>query len=202
MLKQVGIVKSANSKSYNIFNEAISENFLTISEMESSEYIRYCWSKYKEFCVSEPQDNSMNGNIFELVIESELYRKSLCPMFLQAQVAFVPNVNFDVLLYSSEKFPIGLSLKTSLRERYKQADLEAVALKYVHRKALNYLITLNSAEADNLKAKVRNGEMLGINEVIAADKDEFNQLILQLSEMEFINPGQIDIISAGNIVTK
>ena len=176
MLKQVGIVKSANSKSYNIFNEAISENFLTISEMESSEYIRYCWSKYKEFCVSEPQDNSMNGNIFELVIESELYRKSLCPMFLQAQVAFVPNVNFDVLLYSSEKFPIGLSLKTSLRERYKQADLEAVALKYVHRKALNYLITLNSAEADNLKAKVRNGEMLGINEVIAADKDEFNQL--------------------------
>ena len=123
-------------------------------------------------------------------------------MFLQAKVAFVPNVNFDVLLYSSENFPIGLSLKTSLRERYKQADLEAVALKYVHRRALNYLITLESVEADNLKIKARKGELLGINNVIVANSPDFDELIEKLSEMDFISPGQINIIEASNIVTK
>lgn len=95
-----------------------------------------------------------------------------------------------------------MSLKTSLRERYKQADLEAVALKYVHRKALNYLITLGSDEAENVKRKAANGELLGINKVICADSIEFDVLLNELSAMTFINPGTIDIITAGNVVIK
>jgi len=144
----------------------------------------------------------MNGNIFELIIASEMYRQSLCPMYLQAMVAFVPNVKFDILLYSLDQFPIGLSLKTSLRERYKQADLEAIALKYVHRKALNYLITLDSDEAQNVKQKAQRGELLGINDVIVADSGDFDDLINDLLKMEFINPGEIKIITDGTIVTK
>lgn len=201
MLIKTGILK-AKIKSYEIFNQSISSDFMAMPSMKSSEYVKSCWKKYKEFCTMNPQDNSMNGSIFELIVESELYRKSICPMFLQARVAFVPNVNFDVLLYSSEQFPIGLSLKTSLRERYKQADLEAVALKYVHRKALSYLVTLNSQESLSLKSKAEKGELLGINEVIDADKDEFDELIEKLLQMKFINPGKIDIVVAGNVIEK
>ena len=43
------------------------------------------------------------------------------------------------------------------RERYKQADLEAIALKYVHRKALSYLVTLEANEAKSVKAKIKSG---------------------------------------------
>ena len=201
MFIKTGILKD-KTKAYDIFNACISNDFTTIPSMKSSEYIKFCWGKYKAYCTVNPQDKALNGNIFELIVESELYRKSICPMFLQARVAFVPNINFDVLLYSSEQFPIGLSLKTSLRERYKQADLEALALKNVHRKALTYLITLNSQESISLKAKVDNEELLGINRVIDADKDEFDALIAELAGMRFINPGEISIIMARNIVEK
>lgn len=116
-------------------------------------------------------------------------------MFLQAKVTFVPNVDFDIILYSDEQYPIALNLKTSLRERYKQADLEAIALKYVHRNAQNYLIMLNSKETDALKSKLKKGELLGINAVIAADTNEFDELILMLKGKTFINPGKVDIIT-------
>jgi len=201
VLKQSGISNERN-KCYKIFIDEISSDFTTVPKMKSSEYVKYCWEKYLSYCAHSPQGNSMNGNIFELIIASEMYRQSLCPMFLQASVAFVPNVIFDILLFSSEQFPIGLSLKTSLRERYKQADLEAIALKYVHRKALNFLITLDSNEAKNVKIKVNKGELLGINDVIVAESNDFNNLITYLSKMKFINPGKIDIITTGNVITK
>ncbi len=55
----------------------------------------------------------------------------------------------DIVLFKEEKrSPIGISIKTSLRERYKQADLKAVALKYVHRNAENCLISLQSSEVE------------------------------------------------------
>ena len=41
-----------------------------------------------------------------------------------------------------DNFPIVLSIKTSLRERLKQADLKALALNNVYRKAQTYLLTL------------------------------------------------------------
>jgi len=202
MLIKTGIVTNQNAKSLEIFNKCISNDFISIPEMKSSEYVNYCWDKYKVFSETTPQDNSMNGAIFELIIQTEMYRKALCPMFIQAQVAFVPNVNFDVLLYSSEQFPVGLSLKTSLRERYKQADLEAVALKYVHRRALNYLITLDENEARTAKQKEQRGELLGLNDVIVAVNDEFDTLIEKLSEMQFIKPDKIEIITSKHIVSK
>jgi len=190
------------TKAGRIFEDCISEDFISMRKMKSSEYVNYCWNKYKEFSKRKPQNNNTNGNVFELIVESELYRRSLCPMYLQAKVAFVPNVKFDVLLYSSEQFPIGVSIKTSLRERYKQADLEAIALKYVHRKALNYLVTLDIYEANNAKKKLERGELLGIDRIVIATNEDFDMMFDELMQMSFIQPGKIDIITAGNIVTK
>lgn len=78
---------------------------------------------------------------------------------MSAKVAFVPNVIYDLMFYTSERGPICISAKTSLRERYKQADLEAIALKYVHRKALSYLVTLQTNEA-KIRMKRNNGGRL------------------------------------------
>ncbi|MCL1881397.1 MAG: hypothetical protein FWF76_04395 [Oscillospiraceae bacterium] len=201
MLKQVGIVKN-NTKSLDVFTQHISDNFLKIEKMRSSEYVKYCWEKYKAFDEIYKQDRAMNGNIFELIISSELYRQSISPMFLQAKVAFVPNVSFDILLYSSNRVPIGISLKTSLRERYKQADLEATALKYVHRRAKNYLITLDKKDSVITKDKIDNGILLGLDDIIVADTEEFDIFVENLSKTKFIQPDKIDIITAQNIVSQ
>lgn len=193
-LKECKIIKS-NTKSSNIFTEHISDDFTMIKCSTPSEYVKYCWENYVKYASTKKPNNALNGKVFEIIIETCLYREKITPMFLQAKVTFVPNVDFDILLFSEEQYPIALSLKTSLRERYKQADLEAIALKYVHRNAQNYLIMLKSAETTSLKAKMSKGELLGINAIIAADDVEFDEFIENLKTQNYINPGKVDIIT-------
>lgn len=81
------------------------------------------------------------------------------------------------MFYTTERGPICISAKTSLRERYKQADLEAIALKYVHRRALCYLVTLDISEAKKVKEKIKSGDVIGLDKVVVATSDEFNDLI-------------------------
>ena len=197
-LREYHIVK-AKSKSSVIFTEHISDDFTTISAASPSKYVKYCWAKYESYASTQKQNNAMNGKVFELIIETCLFREKITPMFLQAKVTFVPNVDFDVICFTEEQYPIAISLKTSLRERYKQADLEAIALKYVHRNAKNYLILLKSDETASFKQKLKKGELLGINEVIAADDVEFDEFVDNMKKSKYINPGKVDIIT-GNLV--
>jgi hypothetical protein len=61
-----------------------------------------------------------------------------------------------------------LSTKTTLRERYKQADLEAFALKNVHRRAKSYLVNISEDENRNLQQKIVTGDMMGLDVSIFA----------------------------------
>lgn len=194
MLRDIGIVTRANNSS-RIFDEYCWNFYET--ECAPSEYIRQCQEAYVNSPVE--RNNSLNGKMFELMVSSLCVKEGLKPLFLQASVAFVPNVEYDAILYSEEKFPICFSMKTSLRERYKRADLEAVALKYVHRKAESYLLSLNENEVREVKSKAMRGELLGINDVICATSVEFDNLIFQIKQKRFIKPERIEVITAKNI---
>ena len=198
MLKKLGIVKS-KTKGYHVFMEHIAPDFMS-NTMEPSEYVRYCWNNYENSGVE--RNNSLNGTIFELIIATLFVKEGILPLHLQAQVAFVPNVNFDAVLYTHENGPIGLSLKTSLRERYKQADLEAVALKYVHRKAENYLLTMDREEADSVSRKIATGAVLGLDKAVLASSDEFDSFVNNLKSKAFVSPGSVEIITASRIITE
>ena len=198
MLKKLGIVKS-KTKGYHVFMEHIAPDFMS-NTMGPSEYVRYCWNNYENSCVE--RNNSLNGTIFELIIATLFVKEGILPLHLQAQVAFVPNVNFDAVLYTHENGPIGLSLKTSLRERYKQADLEAVALKYVHRKAENYLLTMDREEADSVSRKIATGAVLGLDKAVLASSDEFDSFVNNLKSKAFVSPGSVEIITASRIITE
>ena len=198
MLKKLGIVKS-KTKGYHVFMEHIAPDFMS-NTMGPSEYVRYCWDNYENSGVE--RNNSLNGTIFELIIATLFVKEGILPLHLQAQVAFVPNVNFDAVLYTHETGPIGLSLKTSLRERYKQADLEAVALKYVHRKAENYLLTMDREEADSVSRKIATGAVLGLDKAVLASSDEFDSFVNNLKSKAFVSPGSVEIITASRIITE
>lgn len=198
MLKKLGIVKS-KTKGYHVFMEHIAPDFMS-NTMGPSEYVRHCWNNYENSGVE--RNNSLNGTIFELIIATLFVKEGILPLHLQAQVAFVPNVNFDAVLYTHETGPIGLSLKTSLRERYKQADLEAVALKYVHRKAENYLLTMDREEAESVSRKIATGAVLGLDKAVLASSDEFDLFVNNLKSKTFISPGSVEIITASRIITE
>ena len=174
-------------------------NFLEVEYEKPSEYIRKYWNAFKNHSES---NNNLNGKVFEYILATLCVREGILPIYMSAKVAFVPNVIYDIMFYTAERGPICWSVKTSLRERYKQADLEAIALKYVHRKALSYLITLEEKEARSVKTKIKSGDVIGLDDVIVATTEEFNQLILELKKFEFSEPPTVKVIESNQIITE
>jgi hypothetical protein len=198
MLKHLGIVVGDNTKAGNIFEQIIPD-FWSITYQTPSDYVSQCWSKYQ---ASPNTNNNLNGKIFEYILATLCVREGILPLYLSAKVAFVPNVIYDLMFYSSERGPICWSVKTSLRERYKQADLESIALKYVHRKALSYLITLEENEARSVKNKIKTGDVIGLDDVIVATSSEFDTLVTALKKYQFEKPPTVEVITSSQIITK
>lgn len=196
-LNQLGITLGLKNKADIVF-EALIEDFMNLQYSRPSEYI----SMYDEaYLKHADKNNNLNGKIFEYILATLCIRENILPLYLSAKVAFVPNVIYDLMFYTAEKGPICLSAKTSLRERYKQADLEAIALKYVHRKALSYLITLNEKEAKSVKQKIKSGDVIGLDNVIVATSSEFDDLIAELKTYKFSEPPTVKVIESNQIIT-
>jgi hypothetical protein len=197
MLKELGIVIGNDTKAGNIFEELF-PNFMEIEYSKPSEYIKLFWNKYETYL---ERNSNLNGKMFEYILASLCIRENILPIYMSAKVAFVPNVVYDLMFYSAERGPICWSVKTSLRERYKQADLESIALKYVHRKALSYLITLNETEARSVKGKIKTGDVIGLDNVIVATKPEFDELVKDLKTFKFEEPPTVKVIESNQVVT-
>jgi hypothetical protein len=197
MLKELGIVVGNDTKAGAIF-ESLFPNFMDVKYVTPSDYVELYWRKYQK--ITDTNSN-LNGKIFEYILATLCIRENILPLYLSAKVAFVPNVIYDLMFYTSERGPICWSVKTSLRERYKQADLESIALKYVHRKALSYLITLDEKEAKGVKEKIKSGDVIGLDNVIVATNLEFDQLVSDLKTFEFEEPPTVKVIQSNQVVT-
>lgn len=191
-LKDNKIVQRNGSQMVKTFESLFpGKTFLEIDYANPKEYVKKYWDAFKQ---QYPNASvNLNGKIFELIIYTLLYREEVKPFYTQAKVAFVPNVEFDTILYNKST-PVSLSLKTSLRERYKQADLEAIALKYVHRKAKSYLLTLSSDEANSVNQKIENGAIIGLDSVVDCNTDDIDLLIATLKQMQFKESEKIDVV--------
>jgi len=193
--KEQGIVKGNKTKALALFDSLVPD-FSEFADKIPSEYINDIWRSYLRL---ERNDNSINGKVFEYLLITLFVNYGIVPIYFQAKVAFVPNIEYDMLLYTPEG-PVALSVKTSLRERYKQADLEAIALKYVHRKAKCYLLTLDEQAAASTNAKIREGEVIGIDKVIDCRGDALDELIAELQTMPLSKAGSIEIVTASTVV--
>jgi hypothetical protein len=200
ILNKLGITIGKKNKGDIIF-QSLMPNFLEVQYSCPSEYVTIFWDIYKEKYY-EDSNNNINGKIFEYILATLFVRENILPLFISARVAFVPNVIYDLMLFTQERGPICISAKTSLRERYKQADLEAIALKYVHRKALSYLITLDENEAKSVKEKIRTGDVIGLDDVIVATSNDFDKLIIELKNFNFSEPPTVKVIESNQIITK
>lgn len=188
-----GIAKKETASTH-LFDSLIAgESFMTIQYESPKDYVKQYWDALEK--AGQP---NLHGNIFEFIIYSLLFRENIRPFYTQAKVAFVPNVNFDALLYCKSA-PVSLSLKTSLRERYKQADLEAIALKYVHRRSKCYLLTMDTKEANAQKGKILSGDIIGLDEIIDCNTDDINRLIANLKQTAFAVSEKIEVVQ-GNLV--
>jgi hypothetical protein len=132
-------------------------------------------------------ERDVRGKFFELLIACCLIRNQILPFFWQAQLEFVPLANFDLVIYTEEKGPIVLSLKTSIRERYKQAEFEAQAMKDVHRRAMNFLVTMDKEEAEAVRSNIEDGILTGIDGVAVANNPSFDEVIKFLKTLTIVD---------------
>jgi hypothetical protein len=197
-LNDLSITVGKDNKAEIVF-DSLFPSFLDVKYEKPSEYVEKYWNAFLSLT---DRNNNLNGKIFEYILATLCVREGILPIYMSAKVAFVPNVIYDLMFYTKERGPICWSVKTSLRERYKQADLESIALKYVHRKALSYLITLEVNEAKSVKSKIKSGDVIGLDDVIVATSEDFNQLIIELKEFEFSEPPTVKVIESNQIITE
>jgi len=198
VLNTLGISAGANNAAAATF-EKLFPSFLDVSYETPSDYVGKYWKTYLN---RQNRNNNLNGKVFEYILATLFVRENILPLYLNATVALVPNVIYDLMFYTDEKGPICLSAKTSLRERYKQADLEAIALKYVHRRAESYLLTLDETEAENVKMKIKSGDVIGLNKVVVATKPDFDELVASLKQLTFSDPPTFKVINSNQIITE
>ena len=114
----------------------------------------------------------------------------MLPFYYQASFERIPNACFDIVFYNL-KAPVVFTIKTSLRERYKQSDLEGRVLKQVYIKAKTYLITLSAKEIDGVKRKIKDGSITGIDECFLANEKDFDSLLKKLKQENFTKAEKI-----------
>lgn len=197
VLNRLSICIGNETKAAAVF-EKLLPNFWDVNYEKPSEYIQKYWTEYLKI---KDREIGVNGKIFEYSLATLFIREKLLPLYLSAKVSFVPNVIYDLMLYTEERGPICISAKTSLRERYKQADLEAIALKYVHRKALSYLVTLDEGEARSVSAKIKKGDVIGLDKVVVATSSEFDDLIEEIKAFKASEPPTLPVITSSQVVT-
>ena len=159
-----------------------------------SKFVSSVWKNVELRKSSEGVGNSVLGSAFECLLALVLCIEDIGPFFMQAELTFVPNAKFDILMYDESGWPISLSIKTSLRERYKQADLEAMALKQVHRNSESYLITLNETEAAAQSQKIEKRELVALDKIILATAKEFDELIFDIRGRKLVDPDKVPVI--------
>lgn len=71
----------------------------------------------------------------------------------------------------------------------------------MHRKAKCYLLTLHAKEAASVSAKIKTGDVIGIDEVILADTSRMDSFIEELLDYEFEIAGKVDVVKASCVVT-
>ena len=204
-LSDWGIVGD-NTRTNEIFAK-IESNFMKNEDVPSV-YVKTLWGKYQSL-PKKYRTNTMNGQIFEAIITTLLLKEGIEPIYTQANLEFVPNIDYDIVVFPKNKngtvdvsAPIIMSLKTSLRERYKQADLEGIALKEVYKRALSYLITLDEEnELIKFSKKVSEKDIRGIDECINATSKEFDDLIQNIKTSEASEPPAIKAVKKTKIIS-
>ena len=166
-----------NGKAGKIYRKLVA----TIDYKSPYKFIEVSYEKYKSDYGS---DKNTNGRIFEYLVCETLAQQGITPFYYQAKFERVPNVEFDIVLYDPYR-PVVLTMKTSLRERYKQADLEGAALRQVYRQADVYLITMSVKEANGVMNKINDGAVMGLTQCIVASNMEYNTLLEEMKQRKF-----------------
>ena len=97
----------SGEKTINVFDKLF-KNILKKKILSSSGFINTNWKRFKTSSAYNSKNYSLNGNVFEGLLAALFYRVGIYPLFRQAKMAFIPNIEFDFVAYSKEIGPVVL----------------------------------------------------------------------------------------------
>ena len=147
---------------------------------------------------TEIRDNSSRGSAFEFLIAFTLLRENISPFYYQVEFSNIAWAEFDILIYTEEIGPIVFSFKTSLRERWKQAELEAQLLRRDFPNSRSFLITMDPSES-SVANKIKNGPKSGLEKVMRSNQPVFNRIIEEIKSYTVIK-APVGIFSKSTLV--
>lgn len=214
-VSRTDIPKGSGSITRHLFEQLKDDLFLR-PRVSYSDYIKNAFQKYEDYKstyrATYGKKLQVNGQFFEMVFGCLLIQLDIAPFYSQVELTFIPDIRHDIVLF--EKMPnpnntgflvkpICISLKTSARERYKQADLEAMALKNVHRNAECYLVFLNEPTYSNINRKIENKATFGFDKVFNVWNDAtFDNFIINLKDRNYCNPRKVPLYMSASKITK
>ncbi|MDV3143197.1 MAG: hypothetical protein Q8764_01225 [Pigeon pea little leaf phytoplasma] len=149
---------------------------------------------FKKHSINEQKQHVLRGKINELLILRYLKSQGINNLYPQAYLFFIPDIKFDLVLFSQTKRIFGFSIKTCLRERYKQAVIEGQQLKKLDSRFRFYLLTNDLQETKRLNQKIIQGKVPGIDAVINCFSPQADLFIQNLLTQQFTIFTDINLI--------
>lgn len=165
-----------NSALEEIFNN-LYPSILEDSPLEASKYFKKYWNIWENHAKDEKFNNSVPGAVFEKLFEIYCYLLKYKIIAKDEYFKNVPLVKPDFLLENDKNNYLFLSLKTSLRERWKQADWEAIYFKQYYPDAVCILVTFNAREESTLQSKINEDLLKGLDNSCLATSSKFDDLL-------------------------
>lgn len=144
--------------------------------------------------INSQSQKVIRGKINEYLILLYFQNQGIIHLYPQVYLFFIPDIKFDLVLFTKNKRIIAFNFKTCLRDRYKQAMVEGQQLKKLDTRFEFYLLTNNEPETQRLNHKINQGKVQGINQVINLFSNSANNFLQNLITRQFIPFSNINII--------
>lgn len=154
-------------------------NFLDFEYQRPHEFFNYFWDLYEKFKKTFKQEknklinNQVNGDAFAIIFGFLLEREKVKILKMDEELANVKFVKPDFLVKAKNKNIIFLSLKVSIRERWKQADWESIRFKKIYKNSKTIIVMNEKSEINSLKEKI---PFISIDYVFYSGSADINNL--------------------------
>jgi hypothetical protein len=131
--------------------------FETFKYQKPLNFFLYFWKKYENFRsefinkYEKPPNNQFSGAALGIIITYLFNREGIKIDYMDEVIEEVPFVKPDYIITSKTNKKFFVSIKVSARERWKQADWEAIKYKKKYPDALCILLINDKAEYLNIK---------------------------------------------------
>ena len=167
-----------NKNCFKLVNFSRTE-FLNFQYKKPHEFFNYFWNIYEKFKKTYKQEknksinNQVNGDAFAIIFGFLLEREKVKISKMDEELADVKFVKPDFLVKTKNKKIIFLSLKVSIRERWKQADWESMRFKKIYKNSKTIVLMNEKAEINSLKEKI---PFISLDNVFHSGSEDMNNL--------------------------